>query len=85
MDKRPLGPAPRPHCLVDNPCDRYDAFSNNDQCEESHSHVEMSVLESYTGSGTGYSHNRPHLKPKYRKPNGPNVGPKPSVLPEGEE
>lgn len=74
VDKRPLGPTARAHCLVHNSGDGYDAFSNDDQRKESHSHVEMCVLESYTGSGAGYPHHHPHLEPKYRKPNGPYVG-----------
>jgi len=64
VDKRPLGPTARPYCLIHNSGDGYDAFANDDQGKESHSHVEMCVLETYTGSGAGYPHHHPHLEPK---------------------
>lgn len=72
MDKRPLGPPARPHRLINNPSDRNDTLSNDDEGKEAHANVEMSILESYCWVNGRNSHDCPHLNRKKNEPHRPN-------------
>lgn len=76
MHKRPLCPPARSDCLVDDPSDGNDPFSNNDQSKKAHSHIQVRALKANIWKQTGHTHHRPKFDAEYSKPNSPDATPK---------